>query len=579
MRDRRFALLLAACALLATASVQAFQQPEGATGFTAKLLVTAKRQMVVAGHPLAAEAGRAMLRKGGSAIDAAIAAQMVLNLVEPQSSGIGGGAFLLYWDRASKTLASIDGREAAPSVATPELFLDAAGNPWPMTDAMESGLSVGVPGLLAALALAHKKYGSLRWATLFKPAIKLANDGFPVSPRLAKLLADVDPEGFAPEARAYFFDENDRPWPEGTVLTNIALASTFAAIAHDGPRAFYDGDLARDIATVVQGDPRGPGLLTAKDIPEYRAKERQAVCVAYRAYEVCGAGPPSSGGVTVGQVLALIEPFDLGSSPLSVSAAHVIAEAERLAFADRARYLADTDFVAVPLPGLLDQKYLDKRRALINPDRALGDVTAGSPPNTRQGAFGRDGSHESIGTTHISIVDKKGNAVAMTSSIEQAFGSRLMVHGFLLNNELTDFAFAPVDEEGRAVANHVEPGKRPRSSMDPTLIFADGRKLAYVLGSPGGPAIIPFVAKAIVGLIDWGLDPQEAADLTNFGSFGGVFLLEPDPKWDKLEVEMDALGHDVRRVALPSGLNIVAVTPDGLEGGADPRRDGVSLGD
>lgn len=561
------------------ASALAFEQPEGASGLQPKPLAKAKQHMVVAAHPLAAEAGLTILRKGGSAVDAGIATQMALNLVEPQSSGIGGGAYILYWDAAAKTLASIDGRETAPSAATPELFLDETGKPLPRGVAMASGLSVGVPGVLAALKLAHEKYGKLPWEELFQPAIALACNGFPVSARLAKMLADMGPASFTPEARAYFFDAQGRPLPSGHKLTNLALGETFEAIARGGPEMFYEGDLAQDIAAAVQADPRKPGLLTAADLAAYRAKEREPVCLPYRGNRICGMGPSSSGGVTIAQVLELVEPFDLGASPLDPRAVHLIAEAERLALADRARYLADADFVPVPLAGLLDPTYLAERRALIHPDRAQDQVSAGSPPDIRQGAFGADRTRAGGGTSHISIVDDDGNAFSMTTSIETAFGARSMVRGFLLNNQLTDFSFSPTDEDGRSIANRVEGGKRPRSSMDPTVVLGDDDNLRYVLGSPGGPAIILYNLKAIVALIDWGLNPAEAAALVNFGSTENTFLLEPGAAWDNLAEALARLGHNVRRTDLTSGLHIVAVTREGLEGGADPRRDGVALGD
>lgn len=570
---------LALLLLFSAPALRALEQPEGTSGFAPKPLVKAKQHMVIAAHPLAAEAGLAILRKGGSAIDAGIATQMVLNLVEPQSSGIGGGAFILYWDQAAKQLASFDGRETAPASATPELFLDADGKPLPRDAAMAGGLSVGVPGVLAVLKLAHDKYGKLPWAELFQPAIALAREGFPISPRFAKLLAEADPQSFTPEARAYFFDAERRPWPVGYKLTNPALAATFETIAREGPASFYDGDIARDIAKAVQNDPRRPGKLTVEDLASYRAKEREPVCVPYRAYRVCGAGPPSSGGVTVGQVLALIAPYDLGPAPLGPRPAHLIAEAERLALADRARYLADSDFVPAPVAGLLDPHYLAERRALIDPERAQANVAAGSPPNTRQGAYGLDFTQERAGTSQISIVDDQGDAFSMTTSIEYAFGARSMVRGFLLNNQLTDFSFVPVDEEGRPVANRVEGGKRPRSSMDPTMVFDDGGGLRYVLGSPGGPAIILFNVKAVLALIDWRLDAAQASALVNFGSTKDAVLLEPGAAWDPLAASLAERGHEVRRVSLTSGQHIVAVTPDGLEGGADPRREGVALGD
>jgi gamma-glutamyltranspeptidase/glutathione hydrolase len=557
----------------------AFEQPEGESGFQPKPLVKAKRHMVVAANPLAAEAGLAILRQGGSAVDAGIAVQMVLNLVEPQSSGIGGGGFILYWDASHKTLASIEGRETAPSAATPELFLDEDGKPLSRQTAMASGLSVGVPGALAALKLAHDKFGKLPWEELFQPAVALARDGFAISPRLAESLADIDPASFTPVARQYFYDAQGRPWPTGYKLANPALADTFEAIARDGPQVFYTGDIARDIAAAVQNDPRKPGKLSAQDLASYQAKERDPVCSLYRLRRVCGTGPPSSGGVAVAQVLGLLEPFDLGPAPLGVRAAHTIAEAERLALADRARYLADSDFVPVPVEGLLDRTYLAERRALIDPNRAAAQFAAGTPPNTKQGSFGADPSFEKGGTSQISIVDDWGNAFSMTTSIEHAFGARTMVRGFLLNNQLTDFSFAPKDGDGRPIANRVEAGKRPRSAMDPTIVFDKDGGVLYVLGSPGGPAIILYNVKTLLALIDWRLDAADAAALVNFGGTEDAFLLEPGAQWNSLASALEAMGHDVRRVDMTSGEHVIAVTPEGLEGGADPRREGVALGD
>jgi gamma-glutamyltranspeptidase/glutathione hydrolase len=581
MTNRLLSIFATLALLLAfgAPALRAFEQPEAPSGFLPKPLVKAKRHMVVAAHPLAAEAGLAILRKGGNALDAAIATQMLLNLVEPQSSGIGGGTFFLYWDAAKKQLASFDGRETAPASATPELFLDKDGKPLPRDAAMASGLSVGAPGVLAALKLAHDKFGKLPWAELFEPAIALSREGFPISPRLAKLLAGTGPQSFTPEARAYFFDAEGRPWPEGYKLANPALAETFATIAQGGPKPFYDGDIARDIANAVQTDSRIPGKLRVEDFARYRAKERVPVCILYRVDRVCGPGPPSSGGVTVGQVLALVAPYDLGSTPLGAEAVHIIVEAERLALADRARYLADTDFVPAPVAGLLDPAYIAERRALIAPDHAQANVAAGSPPNTREGAFGLDATQEAAGTSQISIIDDDGNALSMTTTIEQAFGARTMVRGFLLNNQLTDFSFLPLDEEGRVVANRVEGGKRPRSSLDPSIVFGEDGQLLYVLGSPGGTAIILYNVKAIVALIDWRLDPAKASALVNFSVAENTVLLEPGPESDKLATSLQAMGHDVHRVDLTSGEHIIAVTPDGLEGGADPRREGVALGD
>jgi len=576
-------LLAVSLTLAVTASAfgsraYAFEQPEIATGLEPKPLVKAKKYMVAAANRLAAEAGLTILRQGGSAADAGIATQLVLTLVEPQSSGIGGGAYILYWDEDADQLVSIDGRETAPAAATPELFLDEAGKPLPFRAAVPSGLSIGVPGVLAALKRLHETHGKLPWEALFQPAIALARDGFLVSPRLASQIARKDPDSFTPEARAYFFPSG-KPLPRGHRLKNPAFVATLEAIARDGPRAFYEGDIARDIAETVRNDPRKAGSLTVQDLANYRAIAREPVCMAYRLHQVCGMGPSSSGGVTVGQVLGLIEPYDLGAKPLAPEAAHLIVEAERLAYADRARYLADPEFVSVPVAGLLDPKYLKKRRALIDPARALDHVAAGSPPNVKQGAFGRDHTREQNGTSHISVVDGEGNAFAMTTSIEQAFGARSMVRGFLLNNQLTDFSFVPIDDDGRPVANRVEGGKRPRSSMDPAIVFGPGGNLRYVLGSPGGPAIILFNLKTVIGLIDWHLDAAQASASVNFGSIGDAVLLEHGAAWDDLADALGAMGHDVRRMSLTSGENVIAVTQEGLEGGADPRREGAALGD
>ena len=573
-------ILSAALAVLASVvPTQALELPEGESGVAPKSLVKAEKHMIVAAHPLAAEAGLKMLRDGGAAIDAGVAAQMVLTLVEPQSSGIGGGAFMLYWEAAAEVLTSYDGRETAPMGATPELFLDENGNPLPRPDAMRSGLSVGVPGVLAALKLVHDEYGKLPWAALFQPAIDLARDGFAVSPRLSKMLEDAGADSFAPSARDYFFDAAGHPHPPGYILKNPELAQTFEIIARDGTDAFYEGAIAADIADAVQNDPRKPGTLSTEDLKNYRAVPRAPLCVPYRGREVCGAGPPSSGAVAVGQVLGLVEPFDLGATPFTPDAAHVIAEAERLAFADRGRYLADSDFVPVPLKGLLDKDYLASRRALIDKTRAQDKVEPGEPPFIPPSAFGRDRTKEGGGTSHISVVDSAGDALSLTTSIEHAFGARNMVRGFLLNNQLTDFSFSPKDALGRPIANRVEPGKRPRSSMDPTMVFGKDGNLEFVLGSPGGAGIILFNIKTLLALIDWQLNAAEAAALFNFGSTRDVALMEPGAKWDQLAADLERRGHKVRRFPLTSGEHVIAVTEDGLEGGADPRREGVALGD
>lgn len=556
--------------------------PEGATGWFARPPAVAETQMVVAANPLAAEAGREVLRAGGSAADAAIAVQLVLNLVEPQSSGIGGGAFALHWAAGSGELKTYDGREAAPAAAKPDRFL-ADGVPRPFDDAVYSGLSVGVPGAMRLLETLHKQHGRLSWARLFAPAIRLATEGFRVSPRLHGLLRAYGAEAFSPAARSYFFDATGSPRPAGHLLKNPEFAATLRLIAENGADAFYTGALAQPIVDAVRTAPNHHGDLTLADLAAYKVKERPPVCVTYRAVKICGMGPPSSGGLAVGQTLKILERYDLGKSPAAAMngrALHLIAEAEKLAFADRNHYIADPDVVPAPA-GMLNSAYLDARRALINPAAAMARAVPGSPPQTSAAAYGADATREEPGTSHISIVDRDRNIVSMTTTIESGFGSRLWAAGFLLNNELTDFSFRPVDAAGRPVANAVGPGKRPRSSMAPTIVFdAEGRPRA-VLGSPGGSRIILYVVKALVALIDWRLDAQEATALMNFGSRGGPFEVEIDqPRAIWHALLMKSYGHPVRADLLTSGTHVIVLGKDGrLEGGADPRREGEALGD
>jgi len=552
-------------------------EPEAETGQAKKRLVRGTSQMVVAAHPLAAEAGRAILRAGGTAMDAAIAVQMVLNLVEPQSSGIGGGAFLLYWDAAQKTLNAYDGREVAPKTATPDRFLNRQGARLSFGNASTGGLAVGVPGLLRMLELGHRKHGRLDWASLFQPAIELAQQGFPLSRRLNGLLRRADPDRFGSTAREYFFAADGAPRPPGYRLRNPALAQTFRLISEQGADAFYAGDLAKAIVTRVRTARRNPGDMTLTDLSEYRAEARAPVCGRYRGYRVCGMGPPSSGGLTVLQVLMILERFDLGAKPLNSRALHLIAEAEKLAYADRTRYMADADFVPVP-KGLIDRTYLRSRSRLIQRSRAMDRAAPGDPP-AREGVFGAPRSKEQPGTSHISIIDADGNAVSMTSSIERAFGSGLMAAGFLLNNELTDFSFHPHDEMGRPIANRVEPGKRPRSSMAPTIVFDNGNEPFMITGSPGGSRIILYVLKSLIAVLDWGLDAQTAAALANFGSRNGPLELERGHDWAAQAEWLRARGHSLRQSSMTSGLHIIVMRNSGPEGGADPRRDGQALAD
>ncbi len=591
-------LIFAALLLASGTSVQAQHSPaapEAATGHRDKQLVRGARHMVAAANAYAAEAGRNILRRGGSAIDAAIAVQLVLNLVEPQSSGIGGGAFIVHFDASGKTLATYDGRETAPAAATPDRFLK-GGRPMRFGEAVGSGLSVGVPGVLAVMEMAHRQHGRLRWADMFEPAIKLATDGFIVSQRLNLLLVEQGVAAFSQGAQRYFFDARGIPWPAGHRLANPEFARTLQTIAADGAHAFYAGPIGAEVVRAIGEAPGPKGDLALADLAGYRAKERPAVCTTYRRRQVCGMGPPSSGGIAVGQTLALLEPFDLGRGSrggMPAHSLHIIAEAEKLAFADRDRYVADNDITLVP-SGLLDPAYLDGRRPLIHAFTSAPKAVAGTPPGLQKVAYGEDETYEASGTSHISIVDGAGNAVAMTTSIETGFGSRLWAAGFLLNNQLTDFSFRPRAADGRPIANRVEPGKRPRSSMSPTLVLDERGDVEAVLGAPGGSRIILYVLKTIIALVDWRLDAQAAAALDNFGSRGSTFdfeftpasatdvLAQPwairSPLWHALKIK--PYGHVAAFDAQTSGVHVIVRKPDAtLEGGADPRREGIVLAD
>lgn len=556
--------------------------PEAASGWIDKPGWQGRDFMVAAANPLAVDAGYQIIKAGGSAVDAAIAVQLVLTLVEPQSSGIGGGSLMLVWD--GKQVAAVDGRETAPAAATDQLFMK-EGKPMAFYEGVVGGRSVGAPGTVRALALAHERYGKLPWATLFEPAITLAEQGFVISPRLATLLAKDPYLAGDPDARAYFYQADGTPKTAGTRLTNPALARVLRTLASDGPDAFYHGPLAEAMVAKVHAHPTNPGVLSAADLASYQAKLRDGLCFDYRQSEICGFPTPSSGTIALGQIFGMLESRDMaalkpvqgeqGQLAASSEAIHLYSEAARLAFADRNQYVADV--VDVPVTGLLDKSYLAQRGHLIG-NRSMGVAQPGNPP--RALARGRDATPELPSTSHISIVDKSGMAVAMTSSIEDGFGSRLMVNGYLLNNQLTDFSFTSVDAAGLPVANRVEPGKRPRSSMSPLLVFdkASG-ELEMSLGSPGGSAIINYVGKALLGTQDWGLDLQQAINLPNFGSRNGPTELEQGRTPDAVVQGLKARGHEVLLNEQTSGLQGVQRHAGGWLGAADPRREGVARGE
>ena len=561
--------------------------PEIATGYTQKAGKSSQKFMVAAANPLATQAGYQMLKQGGAAIDAAVATQLVLTLVEPQSSGIGGGSFMLYSD--GKRVQSYDGRETAPASADEHLFQDADGKAVSREIGVIGGRSVGAPGVLRMLELAHKQHGKLPWKTLFAPAIKLADEGFAVSPRLNALISYDRYLARDPVDKKYFFDEDGMPRHVGYILKNPELARTLREIAAGGADAFYKGRIARDIAAKVASHPTNPGKLTAADIAGYQAKERAPICSDYKAWTVCGAPPPSSGGIAIAQMLGILEvkdvsPYKPVNGMPTAEGIHLFSEAGRLAYADRNRYVADTDFV--PLPGkgvgaMLDKAYLAQRASLIG-ERSMGRANYGTPA-TMQVAWGADTAIDKPSTSHLVAVDAYGGGLSMTTSVEDAFGARQMVDGFMLNNQLTDFSFDSQDENG-PIANRVQAGKRPRSAMSPTLVFDKGtHNLVLATGSPGGSTIINYVAKVLVGTLDWKLDVQQAISLPNFGSRNGPTELEAGRVAPAVIEQLKARGHQVREFELNSGLQgIQRRTVGGREqwfGGADPRREGVVLGE
>ena len=588
---------LSACALQPIAFQYATpDQPNDPVGYQEKPGWATQGFAVAAANPLATDAGYQILLAGGSAIDAAIAVQMVLTLVEPQSSGIGGGAFVLHHD--GKKVEAYDGREAAPLAANEKLFLDAQGKPLPFIDGVVSGLSVGVPGTLTVLEMAHKEHGKLPWATLMQPAIQLAEQGFKLSPHLHRGLMAETYLMNDPVAATYFYDAQGKPFPIGHVLKNPELAAVMRDIAKRGSQALKDGPVAEALVKKVRQHPTRPGSMTLQDLANYKAKKREALCFDHavqssgKTYQLCGFPPPSSGTLAIGQMLGILNNTAAGKMQLeqglpSPDWLHFYTEAARLAFADRGQFVADPDFVQAPggdWRTLWNAHYLKERSSLIGA-QSMKVAQPGNPAGTKA-AFAPMPAQEEYGTSHISVIDKYGNAVAMTTTIEAVFGSRNMVNsgqgrhgGFLLNNELTDFSYAPADAQGLLIANRVEGGKRPRSSMSPTLVFEkDTGKLKMTGGSPGGAVIIHYTGKLLIGTLQWGLNTQQAINLPNFSSLNGPTILEEKRFPESTIKALQSKGHDVRETPLPSGLQAIEVTPTGFFGGADPRREGVVMG-
>ncbi|MBF0454236.1 MAG: gamma-glutamyltransferase [Magnetococcales bacterium] len=552
-----FILLLLCLANIATAEGAAPPEPN--------------RFMIVAANPLAVEAGYEVLKKGGSALDAAVAVQMVLSLVEPQSSGIGGGAFLLHWDNTKKKLSAYDGRETAPAAARANRFLlpDSL-QPQAFYQAVVGGLSVGVPGVVGMLGKAHENHGRTPWAELFTPARDLAQDGFVVSPRLSAQLTKDPYLKNSPTARFYFYNSDGTPKKR---LVNPAYAQTLQRLAERGAEGFYTGSLAEDIVDTVR-HAQPPGDLTLADMRGYEAKQRQPICHLYRTNRLCSIPPPTSGGIAVLQLLGILDHFEVGDkSHHSAEMVHLFTQAQRLVFADRDYFVADSDFVPVPIKELLDGDYLKRRAKAIDPSRDRGKASRGNPQGNA--SYFREGGEEFSlpSTSHISIVDGWGSAVSMTTSVENRFGSRLMVGGFLLNNQLTDFTFVPT-LKGQPVANRVEPGKRPRSSMAPVMVFDLDGNLRIVAGSPGGSRIIGYVAQTLWNLMAWGLDPQSAVAAAHVGNRNGVTELEKGTSLESHKAKLESMGHSVIIKAMTSGLNVITLKEGVLQGGTDPRREG-----
>ncbi|TXH67598.1 MAG: gamma-glutamyltransferase [Thiothrix sp.] len=551
--------------------------PQISTTNSSKALVKAKEFMVASANPHASQAGLDILKAGGSAADAAIAIQLMLGLVEPQSSGLGGGAILLYWDNSAKKLIALDGRETAPKAIKPEVFLDKEGKPLKFMDAVVGGRSVGTPGTVKLLEHLHKNYGKLAWADLFKAPIALSEKGFAVTPHMAEQVA-ASAESLAkfPSTKAYFFNAEGQPLSAGVTRNNPEYAATLKLIAEQGAKGFYEGPIAQAIVDTVKNAPETAGSLSLEDLSAYTVKEREVVCMNYRAHDVCGMGAPTSGGIAMAQILGMLKEYDLAKLGAdSPDSWRLIGDATRLAFADRNRYVADSDFVKVPTQGMLDANYLKQRSELLKGSTGLKTVEPGDFSAMTQSRVD-DNSLELPSTSHFVVVDKAGNIVSMTTTIENGFGSRLMTNGFLLNNELTDFSFV-AEENGQVVANRIEPNKRPRSSMSPTIVFKD-KQPVLAIGSPGGSNIIAYTTNSVIGYLDWGMDIQQAVAMPHLVNRTGDYYLEKGTDAEKYQPVLEEMGYTVKVDNMNSGLHAIAIKADGLEGGADPRRDGVVLG-
>lgn len=547
--------------------------PEIATGTMPIKTAVANDFMAVTANPYATKAAYNILKRGGTAVDAMVAAQLVLGLVEPQSSGLGGGAFALYYDAQSQKLRSFDARETAPFLAGPYLFHE-NGKPMDFMDAVVGGRAVGVPGTPMLLSSLHERYGRLTWMELFEDAIKLAENGFEVSSRLSKMI-DHSKGALSqfPATKDYFLNEEGEAWPEGHVLRNPAYAKTLKDFAFHNAPHFYSGKMATSIIETVQNIESNPGLLNRRDFKEYQVKERDILCAPYRIYIVCSMGEPSSGGLTLLQVLGMLGHFDLPAMGANDPRAwHLITEASRLAFADRGRHIADPDYVRTPGTLLLDPEYLKQRAALIDMEAPMADVQPGVPPGWTSDVPGEGTSLDRPGTSHISIVDADGNVLSMTTTIEGAFGSHVMVGGFLLNNELTDFSFEPYSPDGTPIANRVEGGKRPRSSMAPTIVFDQGGKPVLVIGSAGGSNIIGYVLQRIIAVLDWGVDIGESLAMPNILSKSDTVLAEHGTR-------IAFISDNVDYKDMNSGITAIHIDDDRLIGAADPRREGIGMGD